>query len=120
MERCSPSQVKKRQDAFLAALKKHGYKKHAAKAAGISRETVRQWEKKYPAFAEELGNLKLDLVEDLEDGAAVDAIRGCVTTRIFLLKALKPDVYRDHVKVEGDITETKRVVLVFPGAGDKK
>jgi hypothetical protein len=101
----------KRQDAFLAAFAKHGSILAAARAVKISRETVRIWRRDDPAFAERFLAQKLDLIELLEDGAVDDAMGewnekkkryfgGNPILKIFLLKGLAPEKYRDHFKLE--------------------
>lgn len=115
----SPGQVKKRQDLFLVALGKHGVIGRSADAAHISRETVRLWRKNdVYGFRQRYEDVSLDLTEELEDGAMDSARRGNQVDRIFLLKARKPEVYRDHMKVEHGGEVKQRLVLVFPE--DKK
>lgn len=83
---------------FLKALQKHGVVTTAAQMAGIERTTAyvershneefrKQWDK-----ALELG------VEALEDIAKVRAFSGSDTLLIFLLKANRPDKYRETTK----------------------
>lgn len=115
------AQARKRQKAFLETFAKTGTIVGACRSLGISRETVRQWRKKDPAFEQAFQDADLDVTEILETKAMQQALTGDTVMTIFLLKARRPEVYRDYVKheVSGEITETRRLVLVFPEA-DKK
>lgn len=65
----------------------------------ISREIVRQWRIKDEDFKAAFDAADLDVTELLEDSAMRDALGGDTTTRIFLLKARRPDKYRDTASV---------------------
>ena len=113
------TQVRKRQDRFILAFSKTGTILRASIASKISRETVRLWRKFDPAFEKRFQNLDLDVTSLLEDSAVDSAIGrwddveqryvgGDSILKIFLLKARKPLIYRDQVKVEhaGEIKTT--------------
>lgn len=55
------------QDAFLTARTKVSNNAKAADAVGISRETVRLWERNDPAFAEKLAHAKEEFGDYLQD-----------------------------------------------------
>lgn len=83
---------------FLEALRTHGVVSEAAKTAQISRWTVYNERAIDPIFAQEW-EAALNLgVEALEDAAKVRAFQGSDTLLIFLLKANRPDKYRETTR----------------------
>lgn len=108
------AQVLKRQDLFLKYFKKVGTVKTAAARARMSREGVRLWRKNDPAFEQRFQDADLEITGELEDTAIARAKRGNTVLLIFLLKARKPLVYRDHFKVEhGGKVETAAPILAL-------
>ncbi|MEN6583039.1 MAG: terminase [Armatimonadota bacterium] len=125
---------KARQRTFLDALSKTGIVMKACKAARISRQTVYEHRKNDPEFAA-AWNEAIDLaVEAMEAEAHRRAVQGTLkpvfyqgekcgqireysdTLLIFMLKAHKPEKYRDNVKMEvtgknGGPIETKDLAL---------
>jgi hypothetical protein len=83
---------------FLDALAAHGIVTLAAQAAGIERATAYFLRQQDPTFAEEW-KAALDLgVDMLEDVAKKRAYEGSDTLLIFLLKAHRPERYREVTK----------------------
>lgn len=82
-----------RQRAFLVAYSKIAHIRRAAEIAGVSRDTVRNWRRRDPVFQAAFEEAQAMAIEELEASAAADALGGMETTRIFLLKSLKPEVY---------------------------
>jgi len=95
-----------RQKAFLRVFPRRGTIMGAAAAAGVDRQTVRTWRLTDPWFAEEFRKCELDVTELLEDSAVRDAVRGDASTRQFLLKARKPSVYTEKMRLEHGIDGT--------------
>lgn len=81
--------------AFIAELRARGTVYHAALAAGIGRRTAYRWREEDDQFAEEWGDATEDTTEVLEDSMYQRAIKGDTIAGIFLLKARRPDVYRE-------------------------
>lgn len=98
MSDCTPSQQKR--DAFLKAYERLGTITHAAKEAGVSRRTVYNWQQADEDFALAMHDCREQVTEDLEREAVRRAKDGSDTLLIFLLKANRPEKYRENVKIE--------------------
>ncbi len=72
----TPEQRKKKQATFLRALGKHGVVKVACKAAGISRQTFKNWRDNDPEFAAQLPDAEEDRNDTLEYAAYSQAVEG--------------------------------------------
>lgn len=83
---------------FLEALRTHGVISAAAKVAGISRWTVYHEKNTDPIFALEWDEALSLGVEALEDAAKERAFKGSDVLLIFLLKAHKPEKYRERIE----------------------
>ena len=103
-----PEDVKARQDKFLEAYARHGTIKAAAKEVGISRETVNQWTRHdINDFVKRRSDAKEDFTEEVEYTfyqRALDPASNPVIG-IFILKALKPGVYRDQVVITEEVAK---------------
>ena len=91
----------------------------AAKAAGICRRTAYSWRESDEAFAEAWDDALEIGTEKLETEATRRALESSDTLLIFLLKARRPNVYRDRVSAEltgpnGAPLQAKSGVLVVP------
>lgn len=83
---------------FLEALQRHGVVTLAAQAANISRETA-YVERSHNEWFREQWEKALDLgLDALEDAAKVRALTMSDTLLIFLLKANRPEKYRETTK----------------------
>jgi len=105
--RSTPPDTKAR---FLEVLATIGTVTHACNAAGISRHTAYKWRKTDTKFAEAWEQATVEVVEKLEASAYQRAMGGDTTLTIFLLKAAKPERYRDQwtIRHDGKIeTETE-------------
>ena len=95
---------------FLAALRKMPNVMKAARFAGISRRTAYLARDDDPAFAEEWDDAVGDAIEDIE-ARTIQMAKGTDTKanalRIFLLKAYKPERYRDSWR--GDLNLSGRL-----------
>ena len=86
---------------FFAHFCDSGNVRFSAKAAGVSRENVYQTAQRHPEFAHMWISAKEDAIEALEAEARKRATMGqSDTLLIFLLKSLRPDVYRENVHIE--------------------
>ena len=102
-----------RKKRFLDAFRRVGVVVHAAKAAGVDRSVVYDWKRDDPEFLIAFVHAEQESTEVLE----AEAVRRATRTRlpsdtllIFLLKARRPEVYRDrvHVQAEVDARVTER------------
>lgn len=110
---------RKRQAAFLEALKQAGTILGASKIAGIHRDTVFDWRMHDEKFAAAFDNVRLDLLETLEASAIEKALKpDGALMNMFMLKAMKPEIYREntqHVQLtgpNGGPIETKQLVPI--------
>jgi hypothetical protein len=86
--------------AWLAAYEKHGTVTAASKAVGIHRDTAYTARKNDPEFAAEWDKLEVAVTEILEKTAVERALSGSDRLMEFMLKARRPSVYRENLKVE--------------------
>lgn len=91
----------------------------AAKAAGICRRTAYSWRDSDKTFAEAWDDALEIGTEKLETEATRRAMESSDTLLIFLLKARRPNVYRDRVSAEltgpnGAPLQAQSGVLVVP------
>lgn len=84
---------------FLDLYIKTGNVTLAAKGAGISRTTVYERRKAHPEFDDKVKQAHEEAIGTLEEAAWKRAKKYSDTLLIFLLKSLKPDVYRENLKV---------------------
>lgn len=110
-------------ESFLAALEETHLVSEAAKAAGIHRATAYEWRKQDPQFAAAWGDVEDRSTEVLEQIAVRRAAQGSDVLLMFLLKARRPELYREHhhvehtgpggdrMKVEFNLDEVSRKVL---------
>ena len=100
--------------AFLASLRQQGNVSAAARVAGISRSVVHEARAADPGFAAAWTDAIEEGADTLEAEARRRAFAGSDTLLIFLLKAARPQKYRENVKHvhAGDIV--RRVVLMPP------
>lgn len=104
--------AQKRQNLWLDAFVKTGTILGACRRTGVGRETVRQWRLKDPAFEARFQDSDLDITETLETKGMSQAMSGDTTLLIFFLKARRPKVYRDNIKVEhGGSVTVKDLIL---------
>lgn len=91
---------------FLDGLRMHGIVTRAAKDAGIHRDTAYFERQQDPTFATEWKEALDRGVDMLEDVAKMRAYDGSDTLLIFLLKAHRPEKYRERYDINhsGEIT----------------
>ncbi len=83
---------------FLDGLRLHGIVTQAAIEAGIDRDTAYYERQRDPVFAAEWKEALDRGVDMLEDVAKKRAFEGSDTLLIFLLKAHRPEVYRETTR----------------------
>jgi DNA-binding XRE family transcriptional regulator len=70
---------------------------------GVARETVYEWERTIPEFAEAIAIARGKRVKALEEGLLKESQAGpAVTARIFALKNADPREWRDRIEHTGD------------------
>jgi hypothetical protein len=100
---------------FLAYLRDTANVRGSAKAAGVTRQTAYARREKDPEFAAGWADAIEDAIEDLERVAQERARSVSDTLLIFLLKAHRPERYRESVRLTGG---GKDGALVIELAGD--
>lgn len=87
-------------DTFLKSLVLYGTVTAACKTAGVSRQTAYRHRQSDEDFALAWADAEEQSTEELEREAINRAINGSDTLMIFLLKARRPEKYRENVKIE--------------------
>src|SRR3954469_15570484 len=95
----TPKQRRNWQPAFLEALEKGHTVAGACKAANVGRTTAYQARQRDEEFAVAWRDLEEHAIEVLEAEAYRRAMNGSDKLMAFLLKARRPDVYRERVDV---------------------
>ena len=111
-----PDGITPSQERFLTAYSLGGSVSAAARACKTSRANPYRWAEASPAFREALTVAKEYGVQRLEDWAlsrAMDTMNPSDRLTEFLLKASRPEVYRERVdhRLTGQIEHRKRVIL---------
>jgi hypothetical protein len=91
---------KQAQERFLAAYQESCIVAEAAKASGVTRKTLYRWKESDPEFAARWAEVKRWVIDNLEGIAYKRASEGSDTLVIFLLKSLRPSVYRESLNVK--------------------
>lgn len=86
-------------EAFYTLLSECGSINEACKGAGISRTYIYTLMNKDATVITKIADAKADAIEALEVVARRRAVEKSDLLIIFLLKALKPEVYRDNYNV---------------------
>lgn len=109
-------------DAFLTALAQEGTVCAACRNAGISRTHAYRARQQDESFAVAWADVESTVTDKLESKAVELALAGEVKLLEFLLKARRPDVYREHTKVEhaGRVTQFHEVDLSRLDADEKR
>lgn len=91
--------------AFLRSLAAGSSVTAAASAVGISRQEVYRMRREEPEFATDMDDAREEGADTLEDVAYQRATEGgSDLLLIFLLKAKRPEIYREQVRVEGGVS----------------
>ena len=104
------------QERFLNAFALGGSVSQACRSCGMGRANPYRWLEKSEVFAEQFEIAKEYGVQRLEDWAlarAMDAMNPSDRLTEFLLKAARPEVYRERVDhhLHGKVEHRKRVIL---------
>lgn len=97
------AEAKRRRDwtpAFLHALAETGIVRSAAAAAGIAANTAYTRRKADPKFAAAWDEVIETAMQELERAVYKRATEGSDLLAMFLLKAHRPDKYRDNARIE--------------------
>jgi len=99
---------------FLKAYARSGIMSRSADRAGVPIKTVRRWLEKYPNFKEKFEDMQERFVDDLEMVAIERAKEKSDSLMALLLKANRPEKYKENHKIEGDLRNTHAPIqLVF-------
>lgn len=85
---------------FLVALANSGVIRAACLAVDIERQTVYDHMEKYPEFKADVDQALKSSIELLEASARTRALQGSDMLLKFLLERLKPEVYRETIRVD--------------------
>lgn len=114
----APGQHHEWKDAFLAAFRRLGVMAYACREAGVAVATVKSARRTDPAFAAAYDEAKDESVAEMEVEARRRAVQGVAkpvyqggehvgdiqeysdTLLMFLLKAARPEVYRETIRVD--------------------
>lgn len=99
--RITPEERIATQDAFLQAYGETGNVMAACQRANIGHTTLYHWRGEDPVFAARWNEPKEEMTVRLEGRLYERAMNDDTTAAIFLLKSLRPHIYRDHW--EGDM-----------------
>lgn len=98
-QKVTPKKADEWRPVFLATLRDSGNVRAACKQAGITRKTVYQHREQSKEFAAQWAEAMEDAIDVLEAVALQRAKATSDTLLIFLLKAHRPDKYRDTVNL---------------------
>jgi hypothetical protein len=110
-----------KREMFLDHLREGGRRGASAKAVGVSRPTVCDYARKYPAFAAEMSKAEAEANELVENALFQAAINGNVTAALAWLYSRDPERWRDMrkldygVPVDGLIVGP--IVMIRPAGG---
>lgn len=108
-----PDATGERRRLFIEELRARGTIYHAARAAGIDRRTAYRWRDASKVFAEEWANALEDSTEILEDSVYQRALKDSLLA-MFVLKARRPEMYRDKPPVAIDANAVGGVQIYLP------
>lgn len=100
---------------FLARLRDTGNVRLSCNAAGVPRSTAYRWRDRWSTFADEWDEALEDACDILEAEAWKRAIeKNSDRLLMFLLKAHRPDKYKDRSAVEHSGPDDGPIVLAWP------
>jgi hypothetical protein len=109
-------------ETFLSALRTLPVIRVACKEAGISRKTAYQWRERDPEFRAQWDEAHEDGIDMLEATLHKRAREKDTLASIFLLKAWRPERYREHATTAVQVnvvTKLERVVVQKPDKGSE-
>lgn len=107
------TQIKEMKKKFLIKYSRTGVLTQSAEAAGTTAQQIRRWLAKDEKFLRKFDQMQEKFVDRLEMVAVQRAIDKSDSLLQMLLRANRPQKYRDNVKVDADVNEKKTVKLVF-------
>jgi hypothetical protein len=104
---------------FLDNLRKRPSVAFAAKAAGVGRRTVYEWRETDAEFAAQWDDAIEDALDDAEKKAWDRGLTVSDTLLIFMLKAHRPEKFRERSQVDHrDLTLESFILAAANGDGD--
>lgn len=88
------------QRRFLAVFRNYGVIRSACKIAHVSRFHLWEWRRDNAEFLRAFDAAREESIELMEEEAKKRAVSKSDVLLIFLLKAARPEVYRDNLKVD--------------------
>lgn len=85
-----------KRDRFLGCLRAGMRRGHAARRAGVQRQTVSNYAKQHPEFSAAIEQCELEAAELVEDALLKKALEGNTTACIFWLTNANPEKWRDR------------------------
>lgn len=108
----TPEERVKKMKLFLKAYAREGVFTPSCQAAGVDVHVMRKWVKKYPKFARLFEEMQERFTDSLEMVAIERARDKSDTLMALLLRANRPDKYKDNHKIESNVN-TSPIQLVF-------
>jgi hypothetical protein len=102
----------------LDALREKPVYNAAARKARVTRQTLHNWRKADPGFAERCEQARADGFDAVEDALITRAVKDDTTAAIFMLKSWRPERYGDKAKLEVTGKDGAPLFVVF-GTDDK-
>jgi hypothetical protein len=100
------------EERFLEVIRASGNVRLAASACGVDRTTPYAAAKRDPAFAAAWAAAEQDAIDVLEAEARRRALAGSDSLLQFLLRALRPEKYRDRVDLHVEVRrEAERIAI---------
>lgn len=90
-------------ERFLVALERVGTVTSAAKSAGIGRTTAYEWREDDEKFADAWDHAMEAKADELEESMFTRAVGGDTRAAEFMLKAMRPEKYRERHDVRADV-----------------
>lgn len=100
-----------KKELFLTALEETCSVYHASQRAGIARRTAYRWQARDKKFAAAWVDALDNSIDNLEQSLYERAMKQDTIAAIFLLKARRPALYSDRLRISYDqiIEDTKRL-----------
>ena len=108
-----PSERRELMAIFLKAYGKTGNFTYSCTKAGVAPITVRRWLDKHEAYADKFREMQDKFVDGLEMIAVERAKEKSDSLMALLLRANRPEKYRDNIKMDADVKGKQTVNLVF-------
>jgi hypothetical protein len=97
---------------FIEALRDSASVLYACKVAGVARSTVYRRRKDDPKFAQAWTYAIEEAIDMLELEARSRTLKGSDVLLMFLLKAARPEMYRENVRVQHTAVPRQKIRIV--------